>query len=99
MATETSGRSTDPFVQFYRWVFGLGYERNVGGPERAVRYTLGALSVLAGLGVVAVPVLGGALTDAALGLGLLATGLYLIYEARTQYCPVNHTIGRSTYRE
>lgn len=36
------------FVQFYRYVLGKGYERNVGGMERMLRYTLGALCTLAG---------------------------------------------------
>lgn len=87
------------FVQFYRWVFGIGYERNVGEPERTVRYALGALFVLAGIGLVAVPVLGAELTNAVLALVLFLGGLYLIYEAQVQYCPLNHTLGRSTYLE
>jgi hypothetical protein len=85
------------FVQFYRYVFGIGHERNVGGTERTIRYTLGGLFVLAGGGIVAFPVLGSALANAVLALVLIVNGLYLIYEAQVQYCPLNHTIGRSTY--
>lgn len=96
----TKGETRGPaFVQFYRWVFGLGYERNVGGAERTIRYTLGALCVLVGIGIVPFPVLGGALANAVLAFVLIVGGLYLIYEAQVQYCPLNHTIGRSTYSE
>lgn len=100
-----SGRSTqgtdrgNAFVQFYRWVFGLGYERNIGGPERTIRYTLGALLVLAGIGIITFPILGDALLNAVLVVVLIVGGLFLIYEARVQYCPLNHTFDRSTYSE
>lgn len=94
--TQGGGRG-NALVQFYRWVFGIGYERNVGGPERTIRYVLGALSVLGGLGVVAFPVLGDALATAVLAFVLLAVGAYLIYEAQVQYCPLNHTFDRNTY--
>lgn len=85
------------FVQFYRYVLGIGHERNVGGAERTIRYTLGGLFVLVGVGIVAFPVLGSTLANAVLALVLIVGGLYLIYEAQVQYCPLNHTIGRSTY--
>ena len=97
MAGNSPGRG-GALRQFYRWVFGIGHERNVGGTERALRYAGGTVCVLAGLAVLAVPVLGGGL-DIALGLVLVATGGYLIYEARVQYCPLNHTLARSTYCE
>ena len=45
--------SNNALVQFYRWVFGVGHERNVGGVERTIRYTAGALSLLAAVAVVA----------------------------------------------
>lgn len=100
-----SGRDTrgtdrgNAFVQFYRWVFGLGYERNIGGAERAIRYTFGALFVLAGIGIVAFPIIGDALLNGVIAVVLLAGGMYLIYEARVLYCPLNHTFDRSTYGE
>lgn len=96
---ETGGRSSNAFVQFYRYVMGIGHERNVGGTERAFRYTFGALFALAGLGILPFPVLGSPLSNAVLALVLLVGGLYLIYEAQVQYCPLNRTIGRSTYTE
>lgn len=98
-----SGRSTkgedrgNAFAQFYRWVLGHGYERNIGGPERTIRYTLGALFGLVGIGIIAFPVISDALTNAVLAAALIAGGLYLIYEAQVQYCPLNHTLERSTY--
>lgn len=85
------------FVQFYRYVLGIGHERNVGGLERTIRYTLGGLFVIAGVGIVTFPVLGSAFANAVLALVLIAGGMWLIYEAQVQYCPLNHTIGRSTY--
>lgn len=93
---EHRGERGNAFVQFYRWVFGIGYERNVGGLERTVRYTAGALSVLAGIGVIVFPVVETTLGNAIIGVVLLVTGLYLIYEARVQYCPLNDTLDRST---
>lgn len=93
------GKRGNGFVQFYRWVFGIGHERNVGGIERAVRYTLGAVFTLVGLVLLVVPVLGAPLKNAILSIGLIIGGLYLIYEARVQYCPLNHTFDRSTYAE
>ena len=86
------------FVQFYRWVLGIGHERNVGGAERTVRYALGSLLVVVAVALAAVPQFGAA-ANAALVVALLVSGAYLIYEARVQYCPLNHTVGRSTYRE
>lgn len=87
------------FAQFYRWVVGIGYERNVGGLERAIRYAAGALAVLAGAAVAAVPILGDGRANAVVAVGLVAAGAYLIYEARVQYCPLNHTLDRNTYDE
>lgn len=85
------------FTQFARWVLGIGYERNVGGTERTIRYILGGLCVLAGIGVVTVPVPGNPLVTAGLAVVLLIGGAYLIYEARVQYCPLNHTLDRNTH--
>jgi fatty acid desaturase len=84
--------------QFYRWTFGIGYERNVGGIERTVRYVLGTAFTLAAVALAVVPVLG-TLWNGVLAVACLGTGLYLIYEARVQYCPLNGTLGRSTHRE
>lgn len=95
-------RGEDPVnavVQFYRYVLGIGHERNVGGAERTLRYTLGGVFVLAGIVIVASPFLGSPLLNLVLAVVLIAGGLYLIYEARVQYCPLNHTLGRSTYSE
>lgn len=91
-----TGDDSNPIVEFYRLVFGIGYDRNIGGIERTVRYVAGAVAILAGIGLVVFPVLGPTLvTILALALGIC--GLYLLYEARVQYCPLNHTIGRSTH--
>lgn len=98
-ASTTGENRGNVFVHFYRWVFGIGYERNIGEPERTIRYALGALFGLAGIAIVALPVLVGALANTVLALVLIVGGLYLIYEAQVQYCPLNHTIGRSTYPE
>lgn len=84
-------------VQFYRYVFGIGYERNVGGIERTLRYTSGGLFVILGAGLLAFPVFGNAFWNALLAFILLGGGLYLIYEARVQYCPLNETFDRNTY--
>lgn len=94
--TQGEGRG-NAFVQFYRYVLGIGHERNVGGTERTIRYTLGGLFVLAGAGIGIFPVLRSA--TVLLVVALIVTGLSLIYEARVQYCPLNHTFGRSTYSE
>lgn len=94
-----SGDDRNAFTRFAQWVLGVGHERNVGGTERTIRYTLGALCVVAGIGVVAVPVPGDPLVIAALSISLLLGGAYLIYEARVQYCPLNHTLERNTYSE
>lgn len=95
--TEGAGRG-GAFVQFYRWVFGIGHERNVGGAERTVRYGLGGLLVVVAVALAAVPQFG-TVPNAVVAVVLLVSGAYLIYEARVQYCPLNHTVGRSTYRE
>jgi drug/metabolite transporter (DMT)-like permease len=98
----SDGRTGDTrggaFVQFYRWVFGVGHERNVGGPERTLRYILGALLVLSGVGVAIASPFGG-VSNAVVAVAVFVSGLYSIYEARVQYCPLNHSIGRSTYRK
>ncbi len=86
-------------LQFYRYVFGIGHERNVGGAERTLRYTLGGFFLLAGIAIVVSPVLGSGLANAVVVLLLIVGGLFLIYEARVQYCPLNQTLGRSTYSE
>jgi hypothetical protein len=79
-------------------VLGIGHERNVGDGERTVRYALGSLLVVVAVALAAVPQFG-RVTNAAVAVALLVSGAYLIYEARVQYCPLNHTVGRSTYRE
>lgn len=101
MAREGSGGTGrgNAFTQFYRWIFGIGYERNIGGAERTIRYTLGALLVLAGIATVLVPVIGNPLMNAVAAVILIVGGAYQIYEARVQYCPLNHTFERSTYDE
>ena len=86
------------FVRFYRWVFGIGHEPNVGGAERTVRYALGGLLVVVALALAAVSQFG-TVANAGVVIALLVSGAYLIYEARVRYCPLNDTIGRSTYRE
>jgi hypothetical protein len=95
---DTGAGSGGAFVQFYRWVLGIGHERNVGGAERTVRYALGGLLVVVAVALAAVPQLG-TVANAGIVIALLVSGAYLIYEARVQYCPLNHTVGRSTYRE
>lgn len=77
--------------------FGIGYERNIGGPERTIRYTSGAVLVLAGIGIGLFPILGDVLTNVVIAILLIVAGLYLIYEAQVQYCPLNHIFDRSTY--
>jgi hypothetical protein len=66
----------------------VGHERNVGGVERPVRYTLGTLLVLVSAVLVLFPMLDG-LANYGLLAVMLVSGLYLIYEARVQYCPLN----------
>lgn len=98
MSSDHSQGRGNAVVQLYRWVFGIGYERNVGGVERTVRYTLGGVCLLAAVAVVALgplELLATTLVAAVLAL----TGAYLVYEARVQYCPLNHRIGRSTYAD
>lgn len=98
--TNKSGKSLSAgFVQAYRWVFGKGHERNVGGLERTIRYLAGFACLAASAGVVLAPVLESGVGNVPLGVGLAVGGLYLVYEAQVQYCPLNHTAGRSTYRE
>ncbi|WP_435364493.1 YgaP-like transmembrane domain [Haloarchaeobius sp. DYHT-AS-18] len=92
------GGVADAAGQLYRWTLGIGHERNIGGVERTVRYTLGIVFVLAALAVLVVPVLSG-LTNLALAVVLFLCGAFAIYEARVQYCPLNDSLGRSTYRE
>lgn len=55
------------------------------------------LCTLVGIGVNAFPAFGDAFASAVLALVLIVGGLYLIYEAQVQYCPLNHTFGRSTF--
>lgn len=95
---EESGERGNAFSQFYRWVFGIGHERNVGGVERSIRYTLGGLCFLGTAALLFFPVLTG-ISNTVLAVVLAITGLYLVYEAQVQYCPLNHTLGRSTYAE
>jgi hypothetical protein len=85
-------------VQFYRWVFGLGHERNVGGIERSIRYTLGGLCLIATGALLVFPFRSG-ISNSVLAVVLAITGLSLVYEAQVQYCPLNQTIGRSTYEK
>lgn len=79
-------------------MFGVGHERNVGGTERTVRYAPGGLLVVVAVALAAVPQFG-TVANAAVVVALLVSGAYLIYEARVRYCPLDHTVGRSTYRE
>lgn len=95
----TNGTRGNAAVQFYRWLFGIGHERNVGGVERTIRYSVGALCALAGPVVFAFPVVSDATKNTVLALVLLVGGLYGIYEAQVQYCPLNNTFDRSTYSE
>lgn len=96
--TDTHGAElSNAFSQFYRWVFGIGYERNIGGRERAIRYTAGAVCSVVGLGLLIAPMLESMLLNGVLALVLLVCGVYVIYEAQVQYCPFNHTFDRSTY--
>lgn len=96
---DTNSKRGNAFVQFYRWVFGIGHERNIGGLERTVRYTLGSLFTLGGFVVFVFPILSDTISNAVLALVLIVCGLYGIYEAQVQYCPLNHTFDRSTYSE
>lgn len=84
--------------QFYRWIFGIGYERNVGGTERTLRYLGGVVLLGAAAGVLFWSIAGPGLPNLVIASLLAITGLYLIYEAQVQYCPGNHVLGRSTYR-
>ncbi|MFC6953952.1 YgaP-like transmembrane domain [Halorubellus litoreus] len=98
--TNKSGKSLGGgAAQAYRWVFGIGHERNVGGLERTIRYLLGFACLAAAAGVLLAPVLESGLGNVPLGAALAVCGLYLVYEAQVQYCPLNHTVGRSTYRQ
>lgn len=97
MTHRNSRRRSGALTQFYRWALGIGYERNVGGTERAVRYLLGAALLFAGAVVAFLPVVAGALNWVVVVVALVS-GLYLVYEAQVQYCPLNDTVGRSTYR-
>ena len=87
------------FVQFLSYVLGRGHERNLGGMERLIRYAFGVLFVLAGVGIVIVPVLANTFANAFLALVLVVLGANSIYQAQVQYCPLNNTIGWSSYSE
>ncbi|WP_439027231.1 YgaP-like transmembrane domain [Haloarchaeobius sp. DT45] len=95
---KTRGSPGNAAGRFYRWTFGVGHERNVGGVEQTTRYVLGTVLVLAALVFFSLAVLN-SVSTIALGALPLLTGAFLIYEARAQYCPVNQSLGRSTYRE
>lgn len=96
--TNKSGKSLGGgAVQAYRWVFGKGHERNVGGLERTIRYLLGFGCLAAAAGVLVAPLLESGVGNVPLGVVLAVGGLYLVYEAQVQYCPLNHTVGRSTH--
>lgn len=90
-------RTNDAFRQFCRYVFGVGQERNIGGVERALRYSFGILLLLAGVTIALFPVFTRTLTRIALAVSGFAGGLFVIYEAQVQYCPFNKTVDRSTY--
>lgn len=97
-----SEQSTDDprwWKQFYRWVFGHGYERNVGGIDRTFRYVSGTTSIIAGVGLLFFRVFDGFAVTVLLSGILIIGGLYAIYEAQVQYCPVNNATGRMTYRK
>ncbi|WP_227133407.1 YgaP-like transmembrane domain [Halorubellus salinus] len=97
--TDSSGKSLRAgVVQGYRWVLGLGHERNVGGLERTIRYLFGFGCLAAAAGVLLAPVLESGVGNVPFAAVLAVSGLYLVYEAQVQYCPLNHTVGRSTYR-
>lgn len=96
-AQSTDGDRPNAAVRLVRWVFGLGYARNVGGAEQLGRYLLGAAVTALGIYLLAFPILGFA-PNLLLAVCFLAGGSYLVYEARVQYCPLNATLGRSTYR-
>jgi FtsH-binding integral membrane protein len=98
MASKSGGSVRRGAVQAYRWVFGIGNERNVGGLERTIRYLLGFGLLAAAAGVLLAPMLESGLGNVPLGVVLAASGLYLVYEAQVQYCPLNHAVGRSTFR-
>lgn len=96
-STEQSDRTRDnPAKRVYRWVFGVGHDRNLGGAERMLRYAGGGVCLLAGLALLLARPGFGTLGLTAI---LLLAGGYMVYEARVQYCPVNHAAGRSTYED
>lgn len=97
-SSEPSGtRDRGPLRRFLRWVFGIGLERNLGGGDRTARYGTGIASAILAVGVVLLRPFGFPYDLILAGL-LVLGGLYLIYEARVNYCPTNHAIGRNTYR-
>jgi hypothetical protein len=75
-----------------RYLTGVGLDRNLGGPGRALRFVLGGGLIAAAVATY--------LGSAAVGLGAVAFALlaggYLVWQAQTQYCPVNHALGRDT---
>lgn len=79
----------------FRYVTGIGLERNLGGADRYLRLGLGlallALAVATALGSQSVGIT--ALLAATVGGG------YLVWEAARNYCPLNRALGQNTYEE
>lgn len=86
-------------VRLYRWLFGVGYDRNVGGLDRTLRYPLGPLAVLAGLAAIRYPIPGGTPATVVLAVLLIPNGVQLVNETRTRYSPLYELVGRDTYEE
>lgn len=97
MSRKSVAGNGNAFLQFYRYVLGIGYERNVGGWERTLRYGSGAMAVFIGVVLAVFQVVSPPVANSLLAIVLGGGGVYLIYEARVQYCPLNHTLQRSTY--
>lgn len=92
--TETS---TDSFVtRIVRWLFGLDYERNVGGIERLLRYVVGSGFVVIGIGIGVISPVESTVVNVLLMLAFVLWGVYSIYQARVRYCPVNYAVGRNS---
>lgn len=101
MSEEPTGGADrpNPVARLYRWLFGIGYDRNVGGLDRTLRYPLGPLAVLVGLYVVANPIPGGTPASAILAIILIPNGVQLLNETRTRYSPLYELFGRDTREE
>lgn len=79
----------------FRYVTGIGLERNLGGADRYLRLALGlALLVLA-----VSTAIGSRAVGAASLLATLFAGGYLVWEAARNYCPLNRAVGQNTYEE